>query len=339
MSLSNIVITKVLSFVHLDKSVGIQYLSETILCKKNFVFLPHEIWYYMYSLKEAWTLMYGELPVEGWDGRFYCLESAREQALETNRTQGMMLCYTFNLVVQGKLRFFSNGREFSLGADDLYIYTPGTNLKVVDASDDLRMLCLLAEEGLTLETPSGYNVVRLSRLPFVWLHEQRLSLSHQDALMLGNRMHDIIRCIHSNHRYKAEVLRMLYSVFLLDLQNVQSEVSEANTVSQRTEDLFNRFMQLVVQHFLDHRDIAFYASQLNISSVYLSRVVRKVSGRTVGSYLNQLLAMEAAFLLRTTSLTVSQVADRLGFADIASFSKFFSRVKGISPYRYREQRF
>lgn len=292
----------------------------------------------MYSLKEAWTLMYGEPPVEGWDGRFYCLEFARTQALETNRTQGMMLCYTFNLVLRGWLNIVSNGHELQLGPDDLYIYTPGTVLTVVDASDDLRLLCLLAEEGLTLETPSGYNIVRLSHLPFVWLHEQRMSLSHPDALVLASRMYDIIRCIHSNHRYKAEVLRMLYSVFLLDMQNVQPETTAEHLVSQRTEDLFYRFMQLLLQHFLDHRDIAFYASQLNISPVYLSRVVRKVSGRTVGSYLNQLLAMEAAFQLRTTNLTLSQVADRLGFADLASFSKFFSRMKGISPYRFREQR-
>ena len=89
-------------------------------------------------------------------------------------------------------------------------------------------------------------------------------------------------------------------------------------------------------HFARHHDIGFYASQLSISPVYLSRIVRQVAGRTVVDYINQMLLMEAAFLLRTTDLTVAQVADRLHFADSASFCKFFQRQKGTSPRRFRE---
>jgi AraC-like DNA-binding protein len=33
---------------------------------------------------------------------------------------------------------------------------------------------------------------------------------------------------------------------------------------------------------------------------------------------------------------ISQIADRLHFADTPSFSKFFSRMKGMSPREYRE---
>ena len=53
-------------------------------------------------------------------------------------------------------------------------------------------------------------------------------------------------------------------------------------------------------------------------------------------YINQHLLMEASYLLRTTSLSVSQIADRLHFADTPSFSRFFSRKKGITPKDYRK---
>ena len=46
--------------------------------------------------------------------------------------------------------------------------------------------------------------------------------------------------------------------------------------------------------------------------------------------------VEASFLLRTSKLSITQIADRLHFADIPSFSKFFSRLKGHSPREYRE---
>ena len=89
-------------------------------------------------------------------------------------------------------------------------------------------------------------------------------------------------------------------------------------------------------HFAEHHDIAFYAQQLNITPVYLSRIVRQVTGRTVIDYVNQFLVMEASFLLRTSQLSIMQIAEQLHFAVQPSFSKFFSRKKGRSPRAYRE---
>ena len=54
-------------------------------------------------------------------------------------------------------------------------------------------------------------------------------------------------------------------------------------------------------------------------------------------YVNQFLTMEASFLLRTSRLSIAQIAERLHFADPASFSKFYSRMKGMSPRMYREK--
>ena len=90
------------------------------------------------------------------------------------------------------------------------------------------------------------------------------------------------------------------------------------------------------QHFAQHHDIPFYADQLHISPVYLSRVVRQVTGRTVVDYINQMLLMEASFLLQTSGLSITQIADHLHFADTPSFSKFFSRLSGMSPKEYRK---
>lgn len=36
-------------------------------------------------------------------------------------------------------------------------------------------------------------------------------------------------------------------------------------------------------------------------------------------------------------LSVAQIADRLHFADTPSFSKFFSRLKGLSPREFRNK--
>ncbi len=50
-----------------------------------------------------------------------------------------------------------------------------------------------------------------------------------------------------------------------------------------------------------------------------------------------MLMMETAFLLRTSNLSIQQIADRLHFADAPSLSKFFLRMKGLSPREYRKR--
>ena len=133
-----------------------------------------------------------------------------------------------------------------------------------------------------------------------------------------------------------EVLRMLYSIFLLDLQNAQQRAIRHRQTPQRVEEIFIGFTRLLPRYFVEHHDIAFYADRLHISTVYLSRVVRQVTGRTVVDYINQMLLMEASFLLQTSQMSITQIADHLHFADTPSFSKFFSRLKGMSPKDYRK---
>lgn len=291
----------------------------------------------MYSLKEAWIKMHGVEPVEHWDGKMYCNETDSDLTFRANETNGHIAAYTFTLVVEGWLTIIYNGQSLTLRSNDLYIYSPGMSVTIVEASDDYHGICLLADEHATLDTPQIHDMVHIAYKPIVQLHQPQLTLSHDDARHLADRMLEIHRYLHSDHIYKSEVLRMLYTVFLLDLHNLLDTSVSQHTVSQRVEEVFVNFMQLLPDHFAEHRDIGFYASELHISPAYLSRIVRQVAGRTVMDYVNQMLLMEASFLLRTTTLSVAQIADRLHFADSASFCKFFSRTKGLTPKEFRKR--
>lgn len=289
----------------------------------------------MYSLKEGWIAMHGSLPTEDWNGKIYCNETDAGITFRANRIQGFLAAYTFTLVTEGWLTIVYNGRELTLQPGDLYIYSPGMPVTIMAASEGYRGICLMADENTTIELPSVRDLVNIAYKPIVQLHEPKLSLSPDVALHLERKMRDIISYFHSDHLYKNEILRMLYAIFLLDVQNTQQQAIVLRQTPQRVEEIFIGFIRLLPQHFAEHHGIAFYASALNITPVYLSRVVRQVAGRTVIDYINQMLLMEASFLLRTSSMSITQIAEHLHFADTPSFSKFFSRLKGISPKDYR----
>lgn len=279
--------------------------------------------------------MHGEMPTADWDGKLFCDKTDADRTFLTNKIQGFLAAYTFTLVIQGQLTIVYNDRELMLQADDLFFYSPGMSVTIIAASADYQGLCLLADENATIELTTVRDLVYIAYAPIVQLHEPKLALPYVEALRLAERMYEIINYLHSEHLYKTEILRLLYAIFLLDVQNVQQRAIIHRQTPQRVEEIFIGFIRLLPQYFAEHHDIGFYASALNISSVYLSRVVRQVTGRTVVDYINQMIVMEASFLLRTSTMNITQIADRLHFADTPSFSKFFSRLKGVSPREYR----
>lgn len=291
----------------------------------------------MYSLKEGWLRIAKEPPIDHWDGKVLCTRSNAEMAFLTNETQGFMACYSFLLVTRGWITITYNGRELTFGTRDLYIYSPGMAVTVIATARDYEALCLMVDENTTLETPGVRDLVGLAYKPIVQLSEPKVTLSAEAAAQLEGRMREIIRYFYSGNVYKEQVLRMLYAVFLLDLQNAQDHAMPQRGTPRRVEEIFINFIRLLPRHFARHHDIGFYAGELHITPDYLSRVVKRVTGRTVVDYINQLLVMETAFLLRTTTLSVTQIADRLHFADKSSLSKFFTRHKGVSPRVYRSQ--
>ncbi|QFP76094.1 AraC family transcriptional regulator [Deinococcus sp. AJ005] len=96
-----------------------------------------------------------------------------------------------------------------------------------------------------------------------------------------------------------------------------------------------RFQALLEHHFRTEHEVAFYAAQLHCTSDQLSREVRVSLGHSAKNAIQQRLMLEAQRLLRLSSLPVGQVAERLGYRDVFSFSRAFRSGVGVSPQGFR----
>ena len=77
------------------------------------------------------------------------------------------------------------------------------------------------------------------------------------------------------------------------------------------------------------------ACGLNLS--YFCRLFRQSTGMTAAAYINAYRLSKASELLTSTDLSVTNIAVRVGFEDVAYFSRCFRRQHGISPLQYRRQ--
>ncbi|MBD5355417.1 MAG: AraC family transcriptional regulator [Bacteroides sp.] len=244
-------------------------------------------------------------------------------------------CFSYTLVMRGTAIVSYDDKTTNLAKNDILIYTPGMLIKTLEISDDFSALCLMGDEAITYEIPYARNVISASYFPALAHSENKLSLSDCEAQWLENRLKEIYLYTTSNHIYKEECLYSLYSLFILDLLNAENRFRKDRELNGPTIDLFLKFMKLVTENFLRHHDISFYADKLAVTTIYLSRIVKRFSGQTVKNHVDRLLLMESSYLLRSTDEPISIIAERLNFANPASFSKFFTKQKGISPREYR----
>ncbi|RAJ28125.1 helix-turn-helix domain-containing protein [Pedobacter cryoconitis] len=81
--------------------------------------------------------------------------------------------------------------------------------------------------------------------------------------------------------------------------------------------------------------VSYFAQSLNISSKYLSSLLKVLTGQNTQQHIHDKLIEKAKEKLSTTNLSVSEIAYELGFEHLQSFSKLFKAKTRQSPMGFR----
>ena len=95
------------------------------------------------------------------------------------------------------------------------------------------------------------------------------------------------------------------------------------------------FVQLVIQHYQETRNVAWYAERLKITHAHLCTIVKQITGRTCVDIISSMVIMDAKSQLKSTQLSIQEISDSLNFANMSFFGKYFKRYVGMSPLDYR----
>ncbi|MFO7598953.1 MAG: helix-turn-helix transcriptional regulator [Candidatus Desulfacyla sp.] len=77
------------------------------------------------------------------------------------------------------------------------------------------------------------------------------------------------------------------------------------------------------------------AERLQIHPSYLSKIFSQETGESFSEHLIKNKMNSARQLLKTTNKKVYEIANALGYKDVAHFTKIFKKFFGISPTEYR----
>jgi len=151
---------------------------------------------------------------------------------------------------------------------------------------------------------------------------------------------DLIRQIqHYNNlqlEYKKDALGALLKLLLIQSNNHCSLNKDGNLQSiEAGNQLVRNFKQLIEIHFKEYHKVSDYADMLAVTSDYLNKSVKTLTGKSAKEYILNRLLLEAKRVLLFTEVTNKELSYTLGFEEPAHFSNFFKKYSGLSPLDFR----
>lgn len=240
------------------------------------------------------------------------------------------------LVKKGEAVLNLNMEALTIRRNSLFHISPNTIIGETSGAVTISGISFssdfLAEIGMP-ERSSEFFDYFSSKYHRIW------QIEDEDAALVSAQVSTMVDRLtkFSTHPFGKEILIHAFYIFLFEIGALGQKYSEMTRMNfSRQESLVIRFSNLARKHFREQRTVKVYADQLNVSAKYLTEVVKEYSGKNASEIINDLVILEAKFLLSRTQLSIGEIAGKLNFSDQSFFGKYFKRQTGVSPKSFRE---
>lgn len=135
---------------------------------------------------------------------------------------------------------------------------------------------------------------------------------------------------------EAIVTGIVYSILMLAKKVYDVDLTHTLNTLTHKQKLVRQFQSLVVEHFITERTVDFYARKMNITPKYLSELLLAEIGKPAKTLIDDTVYLEAKTLLRQTTMSVQEIANRLNFQEPSNFIKAFKNREKLTPAAYRK---
>lgn len=244
---------------------------------------------------------------------------------------------SIGVTVSGTAKIRINGKLHELRPNTLFIFNENTVIEQVKAS--------IRSSGYMLTYSRSYlNGIHVDTQEVISIYhgfmgEPCIAVEQSEAAYI-NDLSKLMRSVLAEETNATTRDKVIGALFAAMFHYVMGIIQRRNSggeseVSNRTDELFNRFVTLLQQRCNSERSVEFYASQMGITPKYLSLIVKKKSGCNASKLIDEAVIYEAKRLLKYSGLSIQQIAMQLNFTSQSFFGKYFKQRVGVSPSRYK----
>lgn len=228
-------------------------------------------------------------------------------------------------------------REYDVQKNTLIVVQPQNYIYLSDISGDCRANVVCCSRYIIEEV-----LPRLTDLlPLIIHHrsEPVIYLKPHDAESLNGFFRFLKEKISGPRTpFLKQKLQCVLQAALFEMMDIEMTSNNlSRELKTRKEEIMAKFILAISENFRTHRRVTFYAERLCITPKHLSTVVKEISGRTAGEWIENYVMIEAKVLLKSTDLTIQEIASRLNFTNQSFFGKYFKHQTGMSPTEFRHR--
>ena len=226
-------------------------------------------------------------------------------------------------IIGGKGQFLINDQLYPVNTNHLVIINPNVIHTEVSLNAQPLEYIVLGVDGIELSISGTSN-------------GQFCILDHFESLDMASCLRNILREMEMKQPGYEDVCQAFMEILIIRLMrstglSLPSETSAVSTNRQCAA--VRRYIDL---HFKEALTLEQLAEEGHMNKFYLSHAFKREYGVSPINYMISRRIEESKYLLAETDLSMSQIAQLLGFSSLSYFSQVFHRTQNISPKEYRQ---
>ena len=241
--------------------------------------------------------------------------------------------YLFLLCFQGTCTITVHLTQYTMKKGTLLILLSDLYFQVLEQSDDCKFI--FAGFATELVRSSSLFSKSIEYTPFIF-EKPVLQLEMKGYELMYSYIRIIIKAKYIyNNVITQEQAALTFTQLILGLGNLIKNGKSVNQQYNRNQEIVKELVRTVVMNYQTERNVSFYAEKMHLSPQHLSTTIKKITGKTLTDIISSFIINDAKAKLKSTEMTIQEIAYSLNFPDISFFGKYFKRYTGMSPKQYR----
>ncbi|MDF2837877.1 MAG: hypothetical protein K0Q63_3517 [Paenibacillus sp.] len=247
---------------------------------------------------------------------------------ESDGTDG---CARLAIVTYGKCLYFANGEKHIAERGDFLFIPPGIPFygKSVPTVFHEKLVFALTIPGAV----SKAGTTPEAGLPLFRARHVLRSRAGCYELML-----DRLRVVCAEWEDQAPYSRVRMGATVLETLVLWSRELDRGQETDVSLQHIEKMKAYIQSHYRGKITKETLGDHIGRSPNHTAALFRRVTGQTISDYVHAARMRTASYMLSESLLSIAEISDYLGYADVSYFQRIFKRAWGCSPSRYLSER-
>jgi AraC-like DNA-binding protein len=226
-------------------------------------------------------------------------------------------------IVSGKGQFLIQDQAVPVDVNNLVIINPNIPHAETSLSAQPLEYIVLGISGIELATGENSN-------------GQFCVLDHYESLEITSCLRNLLRETELQKPGYEDICQAYMEILIIRLMRSTALTAQTEPrviAGNRQCAAIKRYIDL---HFKEPLTLEQLSEEAHMSKYYLSHAFKREYGISPINYLISRRIDESKYLLAETDLSISQIAQLLGFSSLSYFSQVFRKAHGTSPAEFRQ---